>query len=142
MLWFSYVRLPNQSNPIVQLSSTGFLSGLTPHIKVICMQMQTAERGKLKSAEYKIDRPYKQHCGEAGSPHSRMYQAFLSPLPCNDDSHNDFRIRAPFGRNSSGFPWEEYLRRRARMTRRICLHFSLTPCRTARRRPRKAEKIT
>lgn len=85
-----------------------------------------------------LDAPCKQHCEEADSPHSRMYRAFPSLLPCNDDLHSDFRTRVLFGRNWFEFLSAEYLRPRAKMTHRICLHFSSMPFCAERKRERRA----
>ena len=87
-----------------------------------------------------FDEPCRQHCEEANSPHSRMYQAFPSLLPCNDDLHSDFRTRGLFGRNWFEFLSAEYLRPRARTTHRICLHFSSVPFCVGRKRERRAQE--
>lgn len=70
-----------------------------------------------------------------------MYQAFPSLLPCNDDLHSDFRTRGLFGRNWFEFLSAEYLRPRAKMTHRICLHFSSMTFRVVRKTERKAQEV-
>ena len=80
-----------------------------------------------KIMKFILDWPCKQHCEEADNLRSRMYQAFLSPLPCNDDLHSDFQTRDLFGRTWFEFLSAVYLRPRARTTHRICLHFSSMP---------------
>ena len=71
---------------------------IKPQLKVIARSV-----GAARFTLQIVDRPCKQHCAAADSPHSRKFQAFLSPLPCNDDLHSDFRIHGPFGRSSFGF---------------------------------------
>ena len=88
-----------------------------------------------------LDLPCKRHCEEAGSPHSRMYQAFPSLLQCNDDLHSDSRTRGLFGRNWFEFLSAVYLRPRARTTLRICLHFSSMPYCVEREKEPQAQDV-